>query len=64
MLSTFVTSVVPEPTWNVAPLATCTSAFLINATFPDVASDSIVSDVPAPTSNFLGVLKTLKSGDD
>ena len=33
---------------------------LINAMFPDVASDSIVSDVPAPTSNFLGVLKTLK----
>ena len=64
MFSTFVRSVVPEPTWNVAPVATCTLLFLINAIFPDDVSDSTETEVPPPIVNVSGVLKTLKSGDD
>ena len=51
--------VVPDPTWKVEPAPTWMEPSLINAIFPDAASDSIVTDTPVPVTTSLGVLKNL-----
>ena len=47
----------PDDTWKVAPVATLIIPNLVNAVLPDVLSDSILTDVPAPTVNASVVLK-------
>ena len=56
--NTLVTNVVPDPTWNVAPVLTCIDPNLVNAILPDAASDSMNNDDPVDTVKFLGVLNT------
>ena len=47
----------PADTWNVAPVETLIPPNLVNDVLPDILSDSIRIDVPAPIVNTSGVLK-------
>ena len=63
MAKTLVTNVVPEPTAKVAAVPTNISAAQVYAMFPEVSSDTMVTDLPAPIVNVLGVLNAKCSGD-
>ena len=56
--------VVPAETWIVAPVATFIRSNLVNATFPDPASDWIVTEVPAPILCCTDVLNIWFNNED